>query len=675
MKTRDLAERLGAHTSFDRLVRSRFGQELLASARAEQDEIEDRIASTRISTPHVDALRKRVAQQARQDLVQDDTPVVSRFDAADVARRLSRQRADDQGIRRAALHLDRLWRQDEQGVLTIADLAKLRDLFGREFPKSAVVQLFNEDIVRRGFHTLDLRRLARVAADITTQREYDDACRALGIDGTDLAATRARTYIRAVIARRLEGQPRPFVAGDAPDAGESNFHPDVEEQHDDALKVQDGDVKGGPKNAQATCGYCKQQPPTQMLDDTTGGMQMPLCDACAERLVKEYGGGVPEDEQEIRTRLQPLQQPTAQMQPSPMTAQPTGPGQTECAQCGAALAAGGGSFAPDQGGQICGNCSPQQSAIIAQQMPSKEMPAVAPTTPSEPEFTPAVNEQQDDQVQLSPSDAQVKAEAARRRSQAQVETDDPQDVALGENVEQLVNQHQQQNAPAERKESAMQVNRQAVEDILLAGRAVNARGYGIRIASRSGRQQIEVLGHDIPPMAWPLKKIVAAIEFFAQSVEASEINEQQPDAVSVPADLGEDSSSKDIENLEPSSVNEQTPGQEQSGTSKSDFEGLATVNEQEGFPNPAVIQQGWSPAGTSTSVEGAGDQILGPHSSDEEYQQFAPTIEPASKQGSVDVEIPSGQYYERPGRDAIHQAMGGGFGDAGRDGLRRGFGR
>ena len=30
MKTRDLAERLGAHTSFDRLVRSRFGQELLA---------------------------------------------------------------------------------------------------------------------------------------------------------------------------------------------------------------------------------------------------------------------------------------------------------------------------------------------------------------------------------------------------------------------------------------------------------------------------------------------------------------------------------------------------------------------------------------------------------------------------------------------------------------------
>lgn len=278
-----------------------------------------------------------------------------------------------------------------------------------------------------------------------------------------------------------------------------------------------------------------------------------------------------------------------------------------------------------------------------QAKPSKEMPEVAPERPSEKDFSPEVNQQQPDQVALADADAHVKA----------AQSDAPADAQLGEQVETLVNQHQTQNAPAEQRERGahVKISRQRVEDAILSGSTVEIGSYRLRIASPGGRDQVEMRGPDVPPMAWPIRKLTAAVEYFAETCEdtvrtgqamvPSRVNEQQPDQVQVPSDLGPESSAEEPDQMTPA-VKEQHDGLDQSGTSKSDFEGTATDDQNVAWSDVTPIQQGWpKQPGTSDSLDPEPNP-LGQHSSDAEYPGLAPTVEPSSKRADIRAALKGG---------------------------------
>jgi len=310
--------------------------------------------------------------------------------------------------------------------------------------------------------------------------------------------------------------------------------------------------------------------------------------------------------------------------------------------------------------------------------------------------------------------------------------------------------------------SGLLVSRARIEDQLLAGKRIATRGYSIAIVNRQGRDQVELTGAEIPPMAWPLRRMTAAIEFFAQSVEdapakkqypetcprcgatitkrlvldnttgewvcakclglseeasrraqaemgtdwtqqmdqsfgiqrspggdiiprerlcescdgdgcdacggsgyitrepnvfeqgtppktgqfSPTVNPQQPDAVKPPAakhPVGEGSGAdEDVTAIEPGSINEQVDGLDQAGTKGSDTNMGGGVNEEEGFRDPTVIQQGWDQPGTSLpSTEMSGGDP------DELPRDLAPKIEPSSKRASK--------------QEVIRRALKGGF--------------
>jgi hypothetical protein len=524
----------GAGNTFDRLVNSELGQRLLAKAEAaaRQREGTAHAASIRPPTPHREVIQRKISEVLRNDLITDTSPAITKFDAVRIAVAVARETPRDFGLRRAALHLHKVWEGDKDGNLTVADLTKLRAHFSGEYPKSGVRDLFDRDLPKAGFHTLPLRRLAQIAASVRSQADYDSAIETNGLAGSDHQSRIARAFILALVNRQ---------AGDAADAGEQEFHPDVnEEQGEDAVDAD------------------------------------------------------------------------------------------------------------------------------------KVMKARRADKPSEPEFKPSISTQH-------PADDQEGVHLPETSLTAQVESDEPEDAELGEEVEQLVRQHDEENAPAEmaegrgarraqqgdaqcrdcgkpmnpvevllgpvcgkcvrerQKEVTGRISRSKVEDVLLSGKPVVARGFTLRIASRSGQDQVEMVGNGEPPMAWPLRKLTAAVEYFAQALESSDVNEQQPDAVKPPSaksPLDADSSSEDIGALEPSTIEKSHPAQDQAGTSEppTDLDGVNEDDVSSLEPSGAPKQH--HPADDQAGTSFA-DTDLGHHSSGEEPPVF--NVNPiTSREGRTD---------------------------------------
>ena len=203
MDTKDLYRLLGGNSNFDRLIASRLGQRLLKRAEQEGDALERKAqgARGRFSTPHVEVVRRRIAEARAADLLANDAPAISKFEAARTAASVSHAAPQDFGLRRAALHIAKVWEADKDGVLTVADLARLRAHFVGEYPRSTVRTLFDNDLAGGGFHTLDTRRLRQIAAQVKTQDDYNDAIEDNGLGGADVRSQRARSFILACVSR------------------------------------------------------------------------------------------------------------------------------------------------------------------------------------------------------------------------------------------------------------------------------------------------------------------------------------------------------------------------------------------------------------------------------------------------------------------------------------------
>ena len=179
-------------------------------------ETETRMAQRRhasaIAQPVLQIARNKVDEILKNAALPDDTPIVTRFDAFTVVKNASRMNVGDIGLRKMALHLERLWHKDPMGSLSAGALSHLRDHYQVESPRSVVSQVIDAEIPKVSFKNLAVAKLTRIAAQIETQQDFDLAVVHNGLQGDDLKSIRARSFIRALVNRKAQAGPVPAVA-------------------------------------------------------------------------------------------------------------------------------------------------------------------------------------------------------------------------------------------------------------------------------------------------------------------------------------------------------------------------------------------------------------------------------------------------------------------------------
>lgn len=145
------------------------------------------------------ALQRALIARQTEQLTDNRLPAIMTYDAYCVVKDASKASPDDRGLKVASYALYDAWNRDPMGHLTVGQLASYRNHYAREFPKSAVRQVFDGDVISRGFNTLtNLPYLTRIAATVTDQASYEGAVEAYDLAGDRPEQIRARAYIRAM---------------------------------------------------------------------------------------------------------------------------------------------------------------------------------------------------------------------------------------------------------------------------------------------------------------------------------------------------------------------------------------------------------------------------------------------------------------------------------------------
>lgn len=184
---------------------SMVGRQLLVNFQArESDRLgrADEQAALMGEGPVLDVLRRKLAEARAQDMFQDATPLVTRWDAYQALQHARSVNPTDRGIKMAAKHVERLWHKDAMGVLTLGDVARLRAHYSREYPGSAVAEAIDREIPKVGFNTLPVPKLAQLAAQVTCDPQ-------VAIAGVDAAIAEGRldpSYRDRTIQAAIEDQ-------------------------------------------------------------------------------------------------------------------------------------------------------------------------------------------------------------------------------------------------------------------------------------------------------------------------------------------------------------------------------------------------------------------------------------------------------------------------------------
>lgn len=150
-------------------------------------------------------LQQRFAAAQEASLYDASVPMVMRFDAHQVLLDASRALPGDRGLKLCAAHAKELWMREPDGVLAVGDVARMRAHWSREFPKSKVAQVIDNELPKVGFNTLPIDKLAQMAVDIRgrTQEEleqsYATVVCANGLDGSKPHQVKARGFLRGLV--------------------------------------------------------------------------------------------------------------------------------------------------------------------------------------------------------------------------------------------------------------------------------------------------------------------------------------------------------------------------------------------------------------------------------------------------------------------------------------------
>jgi len=165
----------------------------------EQNAIEYEL-KTNVHEAHIDTLKKAVEQAIEQNNAEVDgtLPIVSAFEALQIARSASEDHSRDLGVLNLTTYLDKKWRQDKEANLTTKDVILIKDHFKRNYPKSAATQVIDE-FAKKGYATLPIGKLIDLAANIRTQEDFDYYIKEAGLQGNNPFHRKARQFILALL--------------------------------------------------------------------------------------------------------------------------------------------------------------------------------------------------------------------------------------------------------------------------------------------------------------------------------------------------------------------------------------------------------------------------------------------------------------------------------------------
>ena len=130
-------------------------------------------------------------------------PIATRFDVFTVIKDASNENRKDNGLRKLAVHLEKIWHDDPLGTITAGKISQLRDHYQSQYTRSIVGKVVDVQVPKVAFNTLPVSKLTRIAANIVTQEDYDNAILRNGLGRDDVRSIRARTFIRELVERKV----------------------------------------------------------------------------------------------------------------------------------------------------------------------------------------------------------------------------------------------------------------------------------------------------------------------------------------------------------------------------------------------------------------------------------------------------------------------------------------
>jgi len=207
-QTKQALANLSGHTvrgfSMERLA-SRFAQ-VAVDRRAKEANY-----AARDTTPDAFVRHLRDKAAARLSAVSEKTsshlPVTSVYDALQVAKQHKNANADA-GIRAFTGMLNAMWKQDRTAKITASQFVKYREYYSANFPKSAIAEVL-DTVGEKGYASLPVSELLKIARRINTQEDYDREIVAAGLHTKQPHHIKSREFIRSVINGASE-VPNPF---------------------------------------------------------------------------------------------------------------------------------------------------------------------------------------------------------------------------------------------------------------------------------------------------------------------------------------------------------------------------------------------------------------------------------------------------------------------------------
>ncbi len=152
----------------------------------------------RTPLPFVEHLRNKAASLLEKEAEETAShlPVSSVFDALQVTKR--HDAGHDAGVRALKGMLETAWKADRTANITASSFLKYKDYFTSNFPKSAVVQVFDE-IGAEGYAALPVSDLLRIAGRIHNQADFDHEVMQAGLTSKQPQHVKARNFILAAV--------------------------------------------------------------------------------------------------------------------------------------------------------------------------------------------------------------------------------------------------------------------------------------------------------------------------------------------------------------------------------------------------------------------------------------------------------------------------------------------
>lgn len=179
---------------------SKLAQKYLDDFANTDREITARREGNGVNIPFADALRKKVAKVSESE--NESIPVIAKFDLYREISASAKRAPKDTGMQRLAMHTKKIWESDPLGMATHGEVYGLIRFYKETNAGSKAASAVEAACSKMGAHKLPVAKLARIAANISSQSDYDSLIVSNRLNGNRIEDIRSRSFIRQLVAMK-----------------------------------------------------------------------------------------------------------------------------------------------------------------------------------------------------------------------------------------------------------------------------------------------------------------------------------------------------------------------------------------------------------------------------------------------------------------------------------------